>query len=64
MNYATNKYDMEFIYDKNSPDNFVPCIIEKTSQSQQGVDFELTPLYGRGLTGYYELRNLEFRRLD
>ena len=64
MNYATNKFDLEFIYDRNNGSNFVPCILESTGQSRDGVDFTLNPLYSRGLTGYYELPSLEFRRLE
>jgi hypothetical protein len=64
MNYATNKLDLEFVYDSNSADIFVPCILESTSDSREGIDFTLEPLYSRGLTGYFELRGLEFRRLE
>lgn len=63
MGYITNKYSVEFIYDVNDVNNFVPCILESTSTDQNGTGFELEPLYSRGLTGYYELSNLLFRRL-
>ena len=63
IRYATSKQELEFIYDVNSPNVFETCILESTSQSRQGTEYELTPLYSRGLTGYYELRDLEFRRL-
>jgi hypothetical protein len=63
MNYATDKNQLEFIYNENDPSVYVECLLESTSESQTGTDFELRPLYSRGLTGYYELNNLLFRRL-
>ena len=63
MDYATEKRSIEFVYDVVNPNNFVECLLESTAQSREGVDFELQPLYSRGLTGYYELPSLEFRRL-
>jgi len=64
MNFATDKNALEFIYDENNPSEFVACILESTSESRDGVDFTLQPLYSRGLTGYYELKGLQFRRLE
>lgn len=63
MNYATRKTDIEFVYDIDNQDTFEECILESTGQSREGVDFDLTPLYSRGLTGYYELRRLVFRQI-
>jgi hypothetical protein len=63
MNYATDKNQLEFIYDELNPNNYVECLLESTSESGEGTDFELRPLYSRGLAGYYELSNLLFRRL-
>ena len=63
MNFATNKKPLEFNYDFEDPSKFERCLLESTQQSREGTDFELSPLYSRGLTGYYELRNLVWRRL-
>lgn len=63
MKYATSKKDLEFVYDIQSPSTFETCLLESTPQSPQGTDYELTPLYSKGLTGYYEMRNVTFRRL-
>jgi hypothetical protein len=63
MNYITNKYKLEFIYDVNNPNNYESCILESSSADNNGTGFELEPLYGRGLAGYYELRDLVFRRI-
>jgi hypothetical protein len=64
MNYATDKLGLEFIYDVNNPGNYVSCILESTQSNNDGAGFELEPLYSRGLTGYYELRDLLFREVS
>jgi len=64
IQYATTKNDMEFVYDVETPTTFQTCILESTGQSRSGTDYELSPLYSRGLTGYYELKSLTFRRID
>ena len=64
MNFATSKRKMEFNYNFEDPSVFERCILESTQESNDGVDFELRPLYSRGLTGYYELPSLVFRRVE
>jgi hypothetical protein len=63
MNYITNKYKLEFVYDFENPETYESCILESSPGSSDGTGFELEPLYGRGLAGYYELRDLLFRRI-
>lgn len=64
MNYITNKYKLEFVYDINNPSVFESCILESAPGSSDGTGFEIEPLYGRGLAGYYELRDLLFRKIS
>lgn len=64
IDYATRKTNIEFVYDiENQGAAFERCLLESTAQSRDGTNYELKPLYSRGLTGYYELSKLVFRRL-
>lgn len=63
MNYITNKYKIEFVYDFQNPEVFESCLLESSGSDRDGTGFELEPLYGRGLAGYYELKDLLFRRI-
>lgn len=64
MSYLIDKNPIEFIPDENNPDIFTKCLLEKTSESSEGVGFKLKELYSRNLTGYFETGDLQFRQID
>jgi hypothetical protein len=65
MEYAINKYDLEFIPDaiNNPSSNIRNCLLEKTPESKDGTAFILKELYARNLTGYFETGNIQFREI-
>lgn len=63
MNYAIEKAPLEFIYNYKEPNNFVPCLLDKTKQSSDGVGFELKEKVKESLPGYYELTGLVFLKI-
>jgi hypothetical protein len=63
LNYATTSADLEFMQDRDQPDNFQLCILESTPENQNGLAFKLKELYGKGLPGFYETGLLKFRRV-
>lgn len=62
LNYLIKKGDLEFNYDRNIPNNFVKCILESSPASGQGTSFRLSPMYGQGLSKFYEIKGLRFRK--
>lgn len=63
LEYATNKYDLEFIPDRDNPDVFVRCILESTEESQDGLAFKIKEEYPAGLPGYFRTGLLRFRKV-
>lgn len=61
--YATTKAPLEFIPDIADQEQFISCIIESTPDARDGTGFTLRELYARGLFGYFESGNLDFRRI-
>ena len=64
MIYASNKNSLEFLPDVDTPTSFTNCILEKTPEDAKGTAFKLKELYSRGLTGYFESGNLQFREIN
>lgn len=64
MIYASNKNSLEFLPDVDNPTSFTNCILEKTPEDAKGTAFKLKELYSRGLTGYFESGNLQFREIN
>jgi hypothetical protein len=64
MDYAIDKAPLEFVYDYQNPDNFVPCILDKTKTSPKGVGYELREKVTASLPGYYELTGLQFLKIE
>ena len=64
MDYAIGKAPLEFLYDYEDGDNFVPCILDKTESSPDGVGYELRERVRDSLPGYYELKGLVFLKIE
>ena len=63
MEYATTKADLEFMPDKDKPDNFTDCVLESTPEDTNGLSFMLKELYDKGAAFYYETGILKFRKI-
>lgn len=63
LSFATLKGNMEFMPDKNDSNVFTKVILESTSQSPSGTDYEVSEMISRNLVGYYESGKLVFRRI-
>lgn len=61
IEHLTDGYPCEFMPDKDLPDTFTECRLDKTPESQDGLDFKLKRM--RGLFYDYESGKLEFRRI-
>lgn len=64
MNYLITKAPVEFIYDIDNPENYTRCILDKTPESKNGTSFQLYEMYARKLFGYFETKELIFRKLN
>lgn len=60
MEYITTKAVIEFMPDRNAPENFHKCILLSTPDSKDGVGFELQEMYSKGAMGYFETGKLTF----
>ena len=63
LRYATTSADLEFMQDRDNPDNFVMSILESTPENSNGLGFKLKELYGKGLPMFYETGLLKFRKV-
>jgi hypothetical protein len=64
MNFARNKYKMEFLPDKTNRNFFYDCILDRTPESGDGTRFRLKELYSRGLANYFETGLITFLRVN
>lgn len=64
MDYAINKKPIEFCYSYKDLNNYVPCILDKTKESSNGVGYELKEKTRQALPFYYELTGLVFRKIE
>lgn len=64
LEYVTQKNPIEFMFDREAPEEFDKCILEQTKDSKDGVSFELYEGLGRGLMGIYETDSLTFRKME
>ena len=64
MQYITRKRPIEFIEDKTDFETYVPCLLESTPKSSDGVGFLLRELYAQKLANYYETGKIVFRKLN
>lgn len=64
LKYCTTKAPIELVKDEDAPNLFVPCFLDSTQTSSQGVGFRINELYSEGLAHYFESGNLVFRRIN
>ena len=64
LEYLTLKKPVEFMFDKDTPDDFDPCVLESTKDSKEGISFELYEGLGKGLRNIYETDTLIFRKVE
>ena len=64
MSYCITKGNLEVVPDIDAPGTFTKCLLESTPESRDGTGFVLKELYSRGLTGYFELNRLKFRKIE
>lgn len=64
MQYLINKYEVEFMPDKDTPSVFYRVVLESSPADSNGTGYKLEEQYGRGLTGYFESGILKFRVIE
>lgn len=64
LDYCITKAPLEFVYDYQDPNNFTPCILDRTSQNSKGVGYELKERVRDSLPGYYEIKGLTFLKIE
>ena len=64
MDFATTKGLIEFMYDRDAPNNFITTRLESTEESSQGVGFRLKEQYDRGLPNYFDSGILKLRVIE
>ena len=63
MNYLITKAPIEFIPDIEFPEVLEKCLLDSTKEDSKGTGFQLYEMYARKLFGYFESKELIFRRL-
>lgn len=63
IDYITQKKPLEFNYDFEDKSIYIECLLESTSDSQNGTDYTIKELYSEGLAYYFESGKLEFSEL-
>jgi hypothetical protein len=65
MEFCVKKYPLEFMKDEENSGYYAEVLLESTPQSQDGVAYEISPDYARGMPEFYNLGGpLSFRRLN
>jgi hypothetical protein len=64
MRHICNKFPVEFMADRDTPNTFETLILEKTPEDQKGVKYKLRELYDKNLPGYYETGVLTMRVIE
>ena len=63
LNYARLKNKIEFMEDRNNPQNFEKFILFRTGQSNQGIEIRLDEMTDFNLQDYYRTGLLTFRKV-
>ncbi len=63
MDYITDKNVVEFIEDRTNFNIFKRCVLVRTRQSSQGLDYELENLDNNNFPGFKRISGLEFQEL-
>jgi len=61
LNFATTKGLVEFMHDRDAPNNYVTIRLETSESSSQGTGFQIKEMYDRGLPNYYYSGMLKWR---
>lgn len=61
MEWATEKYPLEFMPNESDVSTYQEFILESTPSDSKGLDFDLIETYDKGLPYYYESGKLKFR---
>ncbi len=64
MQFAITKGPIEMMEDRDLVSVYDTMILESTSKSKNGTEFQLKELYNRNLTGWFESGKLKFRKQD
>lgn len=64
LQWLMNKNYIEFMPDKDSPNNYFRLVLESATGSSDGTGYKLQEQYGKGLTGYWETGILTFRIIE
>jgi hypothetical protein len=59
----TKKGEIEFMPDRDKPEEFMNIILESTEEDSQGTSFRLKEMVDRNLVGFYSTGRLKFRKL-
>tara|TARA_R110000764_G_scaffold71815_1_gene147720 strand:- start:485 stop:1255 length:771 start_codon:yes stop_codon:yes gene_type:complete len=60
LDYAITKGDIEYMEDRDLPDNFISVILESTSKNKNGVGYQLKE--NKQVPGYFDTGILKFRK--
>lgn len=63
MEYITKKRKIEIMVDRDNPGSFVKCLLERTPDSNKGLNFKLKEYFGN-LPGFFKTGVLKFRQVD
>jgi hypothetical protein len=64
LDYITTKAPIEFMEDRDTPSTYVQGFLISTDDSKEGISYKLMELFDRGLTGFYDIGKLVFRKID
>jgi hypothetical protein len=63
MDFLIDRAPLEFMPDRDDPDEFETIQLEKTATNSTGTGYKLREMFGKGLAGYYESGVLTFRKV-
>jgi len=64
MEFCINKSYLEFMEDRENPNTYYTVMLDKTSDSSDGIGYTLKNLASRKLPKYYETGKITFRNID
>jgi len=63
LNFIIKKGNLEFMLDRDNPNDFDTVLLESTKASRSGTGFLLKELTNLSLSGYFETGRLKFRKV-
>jgi hypothetical protein len=64
MRFAVTKQSLEFMPDRDNPNDFDIVLLESTEKSSDGTGFKLKEMYSSGLVGYFSTGLVRFRLVE